>query len=66
MDDNDADSCIDVPSADVLRLVQSHLTECGLHAAAAALRAEAGNVGLPGLLPSSKGTLVRAAQEGRW
>ena len=60
------ESILDVPSADVLRLIQSHLIEAGLHASVAALKTEAGDIGLPGLLPSSKATLVRAAQEGRW
>ncbi|KAL7541480.1 hypothetical protein ACHAWF_006944, partial [Thalassiosira exigua] len=61
-----ASASLPVPSADVLRLVQAHLIESGLRSSASALRAESGGVGLPGLLPSTKGTLVDAARGGRW
>ncbi|KAL7543243.1 hypothetical protein ACHAXR_012597 [Thalassiosira sp. AJA248-18] len=58
---------IDIPSSDLLHLIQSHLTECGLHATSSTLRLESGGViGMPGLFPSTKGTLVHNAQEGRW
>mmetsp|Transcript_21247 Transcript_21247/g.44313 ORF Transcript_21247/g.44313 Transcript_21247/m.44313 type:complete len:778 (+) Transcript_21247:104-2437(+) len=56
-----------IPSSDILHLLQSHLTECGLHATSSSLRAESGGlIGLPGLFPSSKGTLVASCQDGRW
>ena len=58
---------IDIPSADVLRLLQAELVSSGLHATSAALRRETGgSVRLPGLFPSSKGLLIASATEGRW
>ena len=59
-------SAIDIPSSDILHLLQSHLIECGLHATSSTLRSESGGIGLPGLFPASKGALVQAAQDGRW
>ena len=52
-----------VESSDVLRLIQHHLTECGLHGAARALREESG-VGAAGVHRS--GLLRTWAREGRW
>jgi len=52
-----------IESSDILRLIQHHLTECGLHGAARALREESG-VGAAGVHRSG---LLRAwAREGRW
>ena len=52
-----------VDSSDVLRLIQHHLTECGLHGSARALREESG-VGAAGV---HRAGLLRAwAREGRW
>ena len=56
-------SLLTVESSDVLRLVQHHLTECGLHGAARALREESG-VGAAGVHRS--GLLRTWAREGRW
>lgn len=52
-----------VESADVLRLIQHHLTECGLHGTARALQEESG-VGAAGVHRS--GLLRTWAREGRW
>lgn len=52
-----------VESSDILRLVHHHLTECGLHGAARALREESG-VGAAGVHRS--GLLRSWAREGRW
>ena len=52
-----------VESSDVLRLIQHHLTECGLHGTARALREESG-VGAAGVHRS--GLLRTWAREGRW
>ena len=52
-----------VESSDILRLVQHHLTECGLHGAARAVREESG-VGAAGVHRS--GLLRSWAREGRW
>ena len=57
---------MNVPSADVLHLIQSHLTESGLHATSSTLRSESGGVGLPGLFPASKATLLQSSRDGRW
>ena len=54
---------LDVESSDVLRLIQHHLTECGLHGSARALREESG-IGAAGVHRSG---LLRAwARDGRW
>lgn len=52
---------MDVPSADVLRLIQHHLTECGLHEACRAVREESG-VGASG----THSNLRASASSGRW
>ena len=52
-----------VESSDVLRLIQHHLTECGLHGAARALREESG-VGAAGV--HQTGLLRSWARDGRW
>ena len=52
-----------VESSDILRLVHHHLTECGLHGAARAVREESG-VGAAGVHRS--GSLRSWAREGRW
>jgi hypothetical protein len=57
---------INIPSSDLLHLLQSHLIESGLHATSSTLRSESGGIGLPGLFPSSKGALLQAAKDGRW
>lgn len=58
-----AQPIMNVESSDVLRLIQHHLTECGLHGAARALREESG-VGAAGVHRS--GLLRTWAREGRW
>ena len=61
----DGDNKIDVASADVLRLILTHLTESSLHQTCQALSAESG-VRMAGLVGPMKGQLISCADEGRW
>lgn len=56
---------IDVPSADILRLILTHLTESNLHQSCEALSLESG-VSMAGLVGPSKGQLISCAEGGRW
>lgn len=56
---------IDIPSADILRLILTHLTESNLHQSCEALSQEAG-VSMAGLVGPSKGQLISCAEGGRW
>ena len=65
-DNNNNNNSIEIPSSDILHLLQSHLVECGLHTTSSTLRSESGgNIGLPGLFPSTKGTLLQLATNGQ-
>ena len=57
---------IDIPSSDILHLLQSHLIECGLQTTSSTLKLESGGVGLPGLFPTSKTNLLHYAHNGQW
>ena len=59
-------STIDIPSSDILHLLQSHLIECGLQTTSSTLKLESGGVGLPGLFPTSKTNLLHYAHNGQW
>mmetsp|Transcript_1030 Transcript_1030/g.1593 ORF Transcript_1030/g.1593 Transcript_1030/m.1593 type:complete len:718 (+) Transcript_1030:115-2268(+) len=59
------DNKIDIPSADMLRLILTHLTESNLHQSCQSLSQESG-VSMAGLVGPSKGQLVSCAEGGRW
>jgi WD40 repeat-containing protein SMU1 len=61
-DNNDNSNLLTVPAADVLRLIQAHLTEVGLHETCRTLAAESG-VGLAG---SSHSNWLSWAMNGNW
>ena len=63
---NTADNTIDIPSSDILSLLQSHLSECGLQSTSSTLKAESNGIGLSGLFPNSKSQLLAAATSGNW
>jgi WD40 repeat-containing protein SMU1 len=56
---------LDIPSADILRLILTHLTESNLHQSCQALSEESG-VRMAGLVGPTKGQLVLSAEGGRW
>jgi WD40 repeat-containing protein SMU1 len=60
--DDDTSNTLTVPAADVLRLIQAHLTEVGLHETCRTLAAESG-VGLAG---SSHSNWLSWAMNGNW
>eukprot|EP00978_Attheya_sp_CCMP212_P034015 scaffold140465_cov28-Attheya_sp.AAC.1 len=64
MEEEDINTTMAVPSADMLRLVHAHLTECGLHGTARTLRNESG-VGASGILGQA-GLLKRWSTDGQW
>ena len=61
-DNDDGSNLMAIPSADVLRLIQAHLSQSGLHATSRMLRQESG-VGLAAPLHSS---WLDWAQSGQW
>jgi hypothetical protein len=61
----DGDNKIDVASADILRLILTHLTESSLHQTCQALSTESG-VRMAGLVGPMKGQLISCADGGRW
>ena len=63
---NNNSTTIDIPSSDILHLLQSHLIECGLQTTSSTLKLESGGVGLPGLFPTSKTNLLHYAHNGQW
>jgi len=63
---NTTDNTIDIPSSDILSLLQSHLVECGLSQTSSTLKAETNGIGLSGLFPNSKSQLLSAATSGNW
>lgn len=64
-EDNDESNKIDIPSADILRLILTHLTESNLHQSCQSLSQESG-VSMAGLVGPSKGQLISCAEGGRW
>jgi len=54
-----------IESADILRLIMAHLTECGLHDSCRALRQESG-VGAAGINHGTTGLLRAWTRDGRW
>jgi len=62
----DDDNTIDIPSSDILSLLQSHLIECGLKTTSSTLKVESGGIGLSGLFPNSKSQLLAASSSGNW
>jgi len=65
MSSSDGDNKIDVASADILRLILTHLTESSLHQTCQALSTESG-VRMAGLVGPMKGQLISCADGGRW
>jgi len=64
-DDDGSRNKIDIPSADILRLILTHLTESNLHQSCEVLCQESG-VSMAGLVGPSKGQLISCAEGGRW
>ncbi|KAL7438679.1 hypothetical protein ACHAXM_006562, partial [Skeletonema potamos] len=62
---NDEDNKINIPAADILRLILTHLTESNLHQSCQSLSQESG-VYMAGLVGPSKGQLISCAEGGRW
>jgi len=57
---------MDVPTSDVIRLVQAYLTEQGMHQSVRCLQAESGGVGMAGLPSSARNNLRFYAASGQW
>ena len=62
----DNNNTIDIPSSDILSLLQSHLVECGLSQTSSTLKIETNGIGLSGLFPNSKSQLLSASSSGNW
>lgn len=61
-----SDHTLTVSAADILRLIQAHLTESGFQRTVQCLQEESGGIGLAGCLQSSSTIFAVAASSGHW